>query len=92
MAKRPFIIFGACRQLEAFRSLGFKTFDGVIDESYDLIEDKGERWLKALDSMMLLAEEDPKEVYSQLENVLNHNKNHFENTKWKRCLNWTSYQ
>ena len=92
VAKRPFIIFGACRQLEAFRSLGFKTFDGVIDESYDLIEDKGERWLKALDSMMLLAEEDPKEVYSQLENVLNHNKNHFENSNWKRCLNWTSYQ
>jgi hypothetical protein len=92
MAKRPFIIFGACGQLKAFRSLGFKTFGEVIDESYDLMEDKSERWQKALDSMMALTEKDPKEVNSQLENVLNHNKNHFEHTEWKRCLNWTSYQ
>ena len=92
MAKRPFIIFGACGQIKAFRSLGFKTFGEVIDESYDLIEDKSERWQKALDSMMALTEKDPKEVHSQLENVLNHNKNHFEHTEWKRCLNWTSYQ
>ena len=92
VAKRPFIIFGACRQLEAFRSLGFKTFPKVIDESYDLVEDKAERWHKALDSMVALTEKDPKEVYSQLEGVLTHNKNHFENMKWKRCLTWTSYQ
>ena len=92
VAKRPFIIFGACRQLEAFRSLGFKTFSKVVDESYDLVEDKAERWHKALDSMVTLTEKDPKEVYSQLEGVLTHNKNHFENMKWKRCLTWTSYQ
>ena len=92
VAKRPFIIFGACRQLQALRSLGFKTFDGVIDESYDLIEYKEERWQKALGSMMALTEKDPKEVYRQLENVLTHNKNHFENTEWKRCLTWDSYQ
>ena len=79
VAKRPFIIFGACRQLEAFRSLGFKTFSKVVDESYDLVEDKAERWHKALDSMVTLTEKDPKEVYSQLEGVLTHNKNHFEN-------------
>jgi hypothetical protein len=92
VAKRPFIVFGACRQLAAFRSLGFKTFDGVVDESYDLIEDKEIRWHKALDSMLLLTEQDPKEVYAKLEDVLVHNKNHFENTDWKRCLNWNSYQ
>jgi hypothetical protein len=92
VAQRPFIIFGACRQLQAFRSLGFKTFFEVIDESYDLIEDKSKRWHNALDSMMALTEKDPEEVYSQLEDVLAHNKNHFENTEWKRCLTWTSYQ
>ncbi|HAI38559.1 MAG TPA: hypothetical protein DCM40_10755, partial [Maribacter sp.] len=31
VAKRPFVIFGSCGQLKAFRSLGFKTFDPVID-------------------------------------------------------------
>ena len=92
VAKRPFIVFGACRQLEAFRSLGFKTFDGVVEESYDLIEDKEERWLRALDSMLALSRKDPIKVYNELAEVLAHNKDHFENSDWRRCLNWDSYQ
>tara|TARA_Y100001937_G_scaffold127878_1_gene201468 strand:- start:686 stop:1645 length:960 start_codon:yes stop_codon:yes gene_type:complete len=92
VAQRPFVIFGAWRQLEAFRSLGFKTFFEVIDESYDIIEDKTQRWRKALDSMMALTEHDPVDVYAKLKDVLAHNKNHFENTDWQRCLTWDSYQ
>lgn len=92
MAQRPFVIFGSCRQLEAFRSLGFKTFASVIDESYDLIEDKQERWRKALDSMFELSKSDPKDVYGKLAGVLKHNKKHFENNDWPRCLDWDSYR
>ena len=92
MAQRPFVIFGSCRQLEAFRSLGFKTFASVIDESYDLIEDKQERWRKALDSMFELSKSDPKDVYGKLAGVLKHNKEHFENNDWPRCLDWDSYR
>jgi len=92
VAKRPFIIFGSCRQLEAFKSIGFKTFDTVIDESYDTIEDKQERWQKALDSMLELTKADPKSVYGKLAEVLQYNKEHFENTDWPRCLHWDSYQ
>ena len=92
MAQRPFVIFGSCRQLEAFRSLGFKTFASVIDESYDLIEDKQERWRKALDSMFELSKSDPQDVYGKLAGVLKHNKEHFENKDWPRCLDWDSYR
>lgn len=92
IAKRPFVIFGAWRQLEAFRSLGFKTFFEVIDESYDLVEDKHKRWQKALDSMNALTKLDPIEVYKSLQGVLEHNKKHFETHEWQRCLNWDSYQ
>jgi len=91
VAKRPFIMFGACRQLEAFRSLGFKTFDGIVDETYDTIEDKEQRWHKALDSMLLLTEKDPVAVYESLESSLEHNKKHFEDSEWKRCLSWEHY-
>lgn len=91
VAKRPFVVFGSCGQLNAFRSLGFKTFDGVIDESYDTIEDQHERWNKALDSMLKLTNENHIQVYNQLTDVLLHNKDHFENHNWKRCLNWNSY-
>lgn len=92
IAKRPFIMFGAKHQLKAFRSLGFRTFDPVIDESYDLVDDKSQRWNKALDSMLALTEKDPCMVYEQLRSVLEHNKDHFENNDWKRSLNWDSYQ
>ena len=92
IAKRPFVIFGACGQLKAFRSLGFRTFESVIDESYDTIEDKHERWHKALDSMLQLTEMNHIKVYNELAQVLIHNKDHFENSDWKRCLNWDSYQ
>ena len=92
VAKRPFIMFGACGQLKAFRSLGFKTFDRVIDESYDLIEDKHERWHKALDSMLELTKVNHIKVHNELAEVLVHNKDHFENSQWKRCLTWDSYQ
>jgi len=92
VAKRPFIMFGACGQLKAFRSLGFETFDHMIDESYDLIENKNERWNKALDSMLALTKVNHIKVYNELAEVLSHNKNHFENTDWKRCLTWQSYQ
>jgi hypothetical protein len=92
VAQRPFIVFGARNQLKAFRSIGFKTFDGVIDESYDVIDDKVQRWNQALDSMMALTDKDPIEVYATLKDVLAHNKDHFENSNWKRCLTWDSYQ
>ncbi len=92
VAKRPFVMFGAWRQLEAFRSLGFKTFYSAIDESYDVIEDKHERWCAALDSMLELTNKDPIEVHDALKDILEHNKNHFENNNWQRCLNWNSYQ
>jgi hypothetical protein len=35
MAKMPFLIIGNPNSLDMLRSLGFKTFDGIIDESYD---------------------------------------------------------
>jgi len=91
IAKRPFVIFGSMKHLEAFRSLGFKTFSKVIDESYDVIEDKEQRWIATLDSMQKLSLLDPVDVYRQLADVLEHNKQHFETHDWKRAIKWDSY-
>lgn len=33
--RHPFIMIGPARMLEALRELGYRTFDGIIDESYD---------------------------------------------------------
>lgn len=82
MAKRPFVIMGARSQLRAFRSLGFKTFASVIDESYDDIEDCYARFDAVLNSMEKLTKENPVDVYRTLNSVLEHNKKHFLENNW----------
>ena len=82
VAKRPFVIFGSPGQLQALRSLGFKTFSTVIDESYDKERDMYKRFNMVLDTMLRLSSLDPKSVYTQLDEILQHNKNHFERTDW----------
>ena len=86
IAKRPFVLFGSPGHLKAFRKLGFKSFGDVINESYDEVKDKEERWLKVLDAMEELTKQNPMDVYSKLQSVLEHNKNYFENHNWKRGL------
>lgn len=41
---QPFIMMGAAGSLRLIKSLGFKTFDGFIDESYDTIENNEKRF------------------------------------------------
>ena len=84
IAGRPFVIVGARHQLRAFRSLGFKTFSPVIDESYDDVEDIYERFNAVLDSMYQLTKQDPVEVYNKLRSVLEHNKKHFLENNWTK--------
>ena len=92
IAKRPFVIFGSRRHLYALKSLGFKTFGDVIDESYDDIKDKTQRWCAVLEAMHKLTQQNPITVNSKLESVLAHNKKHFERAEWKRAIKWDSYQ
>ena len=40
---RPFIYIGPSGTLKFLRSKGFKTFDNIFDENYDLIEDPNQR-------------------------------------------------
>jgi hypothetical protein len=41
---QPFIIFGAKGSIQQLRNMGYRTFDHVIDHSYDNIENTTERW------------------------------------------------
>lgn len=80
-AKRLFIVFGICGFMQELRNLGYKTFDSVIDESYDLIADDIARWDAAFDQVLALTKKDPVEVYQQLQPVLEHNYQHLLNTE-----------
>lgn len=91
VTKRPFIIVGTKDHLKSFRELGFKTFSPVIDESYDDEADFYKRRTKILDAMHKLSALDPREVYKELQPVLEHNYNHFLEHQWNKELQQAWY-
>ena len=91
IAKRPFIIVGTKDHLKSFRQLGFKTFGPVIDESYDDETDFEKRVSKILDAMHELSALDPRDVYKELQPVLEHNHNHFYQHQWNKELQQAWY-
>jgi hypothetical protein len=74
MAGRPFIILGGKHYLKNLRGLGFKTFDPVIDESYDNIDNYKERVKGAFASFQALTTQNPIKVYRKLKDVIDHNR------------------
>jgi hypothetical protein len=41
---QPFVIFGAAHSLARLRDMGYRTFDHVLDNRYDSIENTTDRW------------------------------------------------
>ncbi len=52
---QPFVIAGACGSIKQLREMGYKTFDHVVDHSYDAIEDPTERWEAVCTEMYRIA-------------------------------------
>lgn len=52
---QPFVIAGACGSVEQLREMGYKTFDTVVDHSYDSIEDPTLRWDAVCSEMCRIA-------------------------------------
>lgn len=81
-AGRPFVFFGAQGQLQDLKRLGFKTFDGIIDESYDLIDDNYMRFEKAFEQVRWLFNQNHPELYKKLQPVLDHNQRHIQDRQY----------
>lgn len=78
--QQPFIILGPHESLKYLRSYGFKTFDPIIDESYDLISDPQKRMQAVLHTMSQItqwSEHQRKENLSKLQTICDWNKQHF---------------
>lgn len=70
---QPFIIVGSKHTLKYLRKLGYKTFDGFIDESYDELDDE-ERFLaiaKAIEKIKNI--EDKVSWLESMREILEHN-------------------
>ena len=60
--KKPFLNLGPLNGLEILKSYGFKTFDSIIDESYDKEVDLDKRMDKVLDELERLSKIDLNEL------------------------------
>lgn len=73
VCNHPFIILGSKNSLKELRKLGYKTFDGWIDESYDEL-DTWERFDAIIEAIKKIdAIEDKLEWYKSMEHIIKHN-------------------
>ena len=82
---QPFILAATHGSLKYIRSYGFKTFDNIIDESYDLIEDPATRLQAIILSMQQIAnwtDDERHDKMSQLQQIAEFNRKHFFSSKF----------
>jgi hypothetical protein len=82
MGRRLFVMFSGAGFLENLRKIGFKTFDTVIDESYDLIINDYNRWQAAFEQVKKLCEMDQSEVFEKIASIVEHNYQLLMTTSW----------
>ena len=79
-SKQPFMLMAAPGNLAYLKSYGFKTFDSVIDETYDTIQDPDLRTQAVVKQLYWYCNLSPGEktdVIKQLEPIIQHNFDHF---------------
>jgi hypothetical protein len=82
LAERLFIVFSGQHYLRNLRSLGFKTFDGIIDESYDNIEDTELRFQEVFKQMKYLFISPQEEILDKIRPITEYNKKIMLETNW----------
>jgi hypothetical protein len=78
--KQPFMLLAAPGNLAYLKSYGFKTFEGIIDESYDTIEDNDQRTeavVKQLAWYCALTAEEKQTVIEAIAPIVEYNFHHF---------------
>jgi hypothetical protein len=74
---QPFVIVGAVGSLAALRSAGYRTFDSVIDNSYDTIVDNTQRCLAIKETLQQIKQQDLHQWYLKCMPDLIHNQQLF---------------
>lgn len=73
LGRRIFVHFGANNWLKRLRSFGFKTFDTIIDESYDENKIDLERWHAAFEQVKWLSKQNHPDIMLRAKRILDHN-------------------
>jgi hypothetical protein len=78
--KQPFMLLAAPGNLAYLKSYGFKTFEGIIDESYDLIQDPDQRTEAVVQQLAWycsLSAEEKRAVIKAIAPIVEYNFHHF---------------
>jgi hypothetical protein len=78
--KQPFVLLAAPGNLDYLKSYGFKTFSNYWDESYDSIEDPGQRMaavIKILENLKSMSYKQRVEMKKDMQDILQYNFDHF---------------
>ena len=80
-----FVIVGAAGSVAQLRKMGYRTFDTVIDHSYDAIENNTKRWYAVMQEFEhLIMHENLHTIYSKCKKDLLHNQQLFLSSKKQR--------
>jgi hypothetical protein len=80
----PFVLFAPAGSLASLRSMGYRTFDSVIDPTYDSVQDNTLRYLAVVRCIQQLSLLDPNQLYNSCVQDLQHNQQVFLSSKRNR--------
>jgi len=86
LARRLFIVVSGQYYLRNLRKLGFRTFSGLVNESYDEIESWENRTRAACAEAQRVSTLDSNLVQSTIADIVEYNFNHLMNTPWQENL------
>jgi len=76
---QPFLLLSGYHSLKLFKELGYKTFDSIIDESYDDIKDDEIRFSMIMDQINRLSKmtiDEVHDMYLSVKDILEYNYDH----------------
>jgi len=85
----PFVLGAPCGSLAYLRQYGFKTFDTVWSEEYDIIQDDNSRLARLMNLLATLdkqTEQEKNNMFKKCIPIIEHNWNHFYNGGFEKIL------
>ena len=82
LARRLFVMVANRYSLAMLRDLGFRTFNHIIDESYDEMADEVQRQYAALEQLKWLCAQPQQRILAQCRDIVDHNFNLMYGRDW----------
>jgi hypothetical protein len=86
---QPFILVSTCNSLNYLKSYGFKTFDSIIDESYDSVTNpinRLESVIKLMKDITNWSQQERISKLNQIKEIVNYNKQYFFSKKFEKLI------